>query len=235
MAFSLSESRTGVPVGKVDAVAGRWLLWVDGVGGYMLLPGDDWTIGGPSGSEDSEICIQGDLSRREACIRRQGSDYILQPLGTVLLGGRRLSRPAELRDGDLITLGSGAVDSGATRPLRPMDGNPLRGARLEFSRPHPLSASARLRLDSRHKTRPRADGIILLADTCVLGPARGSHIVTPEAECEVILVQRGDQWYCRSAGGTEIDGETRQGRVAIPIGTRVESGGLAFTLEAATV
>ena len=233
MVFSLSESRTGTPVGKVDAVAGRWLLWVDGVGGYLLVPGDDWTIGGPSGADEAEICVQGDLSRREACIRRQGSDYVLQPLGTVLLGGRRMNRPAMLRDGDMVVLGSGAAQSGAAQCVpRPHDLPLTRGVRMEFSRPHPLSASAKLRIDTRHKTRPRSDAVILLADTCILGPTRGSHILAADATGEVVLLFRQGSWFCRSEGETIVDGKASQGRVEVPIGSRVETSGLSLTLEA---
>lgn len=221
MIFSLSESKAGESVGKVNPVVPRWLLWVDGVGGYLLLPGDDWTIGGPSGSDDAEICVQGDLSRREACIRRQGSDYVLQPLGTVLLGGRRMNRPAMLRDGDLLNLGP--VASGSS-----VGG----GVRVEFSKPHPLSASARLTMMGRHRTSPRCDGIILLADTCILGPTRSSHIPTAMAEAEVVLLYREGQWFCRSTCEGVLDGQSVQGRVNLPAGSRMEVAGLAFTLEA---
>lgn len=228
--FSLSESKAGGPAEKVASVAGRWLLWVDGVGGFMLLPGDDWTIGGPSGEAESEICVQGDLARREACIRRQGGDYVLQPLGTAFLGGRRMNRPGVLRDGDFMTLGSGATESRASNPAYGAQAG--RGVRIEFIKPHPLSASARLNIDSRHKTRPRSDAIILLADTCILGPTRACHVATPLAEQELVLLLRDGNWFCRGVGETLVDGVPQTGRVLIPAGARVESGGLTFTLEA---
>lgn len=232
--FSLNESHTGKPVGKVNAVAGRWLLWVDGVGGFLLLPGDDWTIGGPSGSDDAEICIQGDLSRREACIRRQAEDYVLQPLGTVLLSGRRMQRPTLLRDGDIATLGPrateiipGSIAAGTASQSRPQS----RGVRLEFTKPHPLSASARLRVDSRHKTRPRSDAIILLADTCIIGPTRACHIMAPSAEQEIVLLHQSDTWFCRGGQETRLDGQPHEGRVTLEPGVRVETAGLTFSLE----
>ena len=239
--FSLSESKAGNSEKQVSSVAGqrlsgqslsgRWLLWVDGVGGFLVLPGDDWTIGGPSGAEDSEICIQGDLARREACIRRQGSDYVLQPLGTVMLGGRRMSRPTLLKDGDKMLLGTGAAES-RTSANPVYSGMTGRGVRMEFSKPHPLSASARLILESRHKTRPRSDGIILMADTCILGPSRACHISTAIADNELVLLLREGRWFCRGAGETLVDGVASSGRVEVPVGAKVENGGLCFTLEA---
>jgi hypothetical protein len=230
--FSLSESRAGVPAEQVDPVAGRWLLWIDGVGGYLLLPGDDWAIGGPTAAGDSEICIQGDLSRREACLRRQDANYVLQPLGTVMLGGRRMNRPATLRDGDVITLGTGVSDSRTTsNPV--YAGQAGRGVNLEFTKPHPLSSSAKLTLDGRHKTCPRSDGVILLADTCILGPNRNCHIATPLADCETVLLFRDGGWFCRGGGEFAVAGKPVSGRVPVPLGAQVQSGGLSFSLEAA--
>jgi hypothetical protein len=200
-------------------------MWVDGVGGFLLLPGDDWTIGGPSGSDEAEICIQGDLTRREACIRRHGNDYVLQPLGTVFLGGRRMNRPTTLRDADQITLGKAGQQG--------LAGGTGRGVQIEFTKPHPLSSSAKLILDGRHRSRPRSDAIILLADTCILGPTRASHVSTPLAESEVALLYRDGKWICRGAGETLVDGQSHSGRVAVPAGAKIECCGLSFTLEEA--
>lgn len=237
----------------------RWVLWVDGVGGYLMLPGDDWTIGGPSGAEEAEICVQGDLSGREACLRRLGADYVLQPFAPALLGGRRMHRPTPLRDGDSLTFGvrgtsprlaaeSGLASAGnAASPPRASRGMESRnsettgvdvrgvetaGVRFVFTKPHPLSSSARLSLDSRHRIRPRCDAIILLADTCVLGPSRSSHIVAPAAESDVVLLFSAGRWWCRGMGETSVDGELREGRFELAPGARVESGGMAFSLEA---
>lgn len=224
---SISESQAGVPEQKVNPMSGRWLLWVDGVGGYLLLPGDDWTLGGPSGANDAEICIQGDLMRREACIRRQGGDYVLQPLGTVLLSGRRMNRPAMLKDGDTFLLGG--IRPGGSGPA---DIGSHRGVQVEFAKPHPLSASARLTLETRHRTRPRSDGMVLVADTCVIGPSRASHIIAPGAAGEIVLLFRQGEWLCRGTGETEINGQAVSGRAMVPPGARVESAGIAFSLEA---
>lgn len=212
-----------MPVDEVDAMSGRWLIWVDGVGGFLLLPGTQWTIGGPSGTDEAEICIHADLLRRQACIRRQGGDYVLQPFAGAWLSGRRMNRPAVLRHGDRIVLGAAEPEAEAPPEL---------GVPLRFSQPHPLSPTARLVTESRHRGRPRADGIILLAETCVLGPAASSHIVAPEAEGEVVMVYRDERWWCRSGSETIIDGRPLRGRVEVAPGQRVEAAGLAFSLEA---
>lgn len=250
-------------------MAARWLLWVDGVGGYLMLPGDDWTIGGPGTSwgpgaswgpanswgqgnswgtggsgemgpaEEAEICVQGDLSAREACLRRLGGDYVLQPFAAALLGDRRMHRPTPLRDGDRFTFATRAASlrlaaerGGAAAGNAAAGGVEAAGVRFSFAKPHPLSSSARLTLVSRHRLRPRCDAIILLADTCILGPSRTSHVVAAAAESEVVLLFSAGRWWCRGMGETNVDGEPREGRFELVPGTRVESGGIAFSLEA---
>lgn len=225
------------PVDEVDRMSGRWLMWVDGVGGYLLLPGNEWMIGGPSGADEVEICIHGELPRRQACIRRQGSDYVLQPFAAAWLSGRRMTRPAVLRNDDRIVLGPqdrlGREGDDSQGTLgRDAEAVPSRGVHLRFAQPHPLSPSARLVTLSRHRGRPRVDGIILLAETCILGPADSSHIVAPEAEEEVVLVYREQRWWCRSGEETIIDGTPQRGRAEVAPGQRIEAGGLAFSLEA---
>ena len=42
---------------------------------------------------------------------------------------------------------------------------------------HVLSASARLEMVSRHRTQPHVDGILLMAESCVLGPKWQNHVV----------------------------------------------------------
>lgn len=189
----------------------RWLLWIDGVGGYLLLPGDEWMIGGPSGADQNEICVQGDLSRREVCLRRQANEYVLQPLGTVQLGARRLTRPEVLRDGDRFTVASNVC--------------------FEFSLHHPLSASAVLTLSSRQRLQPRCDGIILVADTCILSPNRSAHVVVADLAGEEVLLHRGGEWFVRGGDTTTVDGIPASGRTKVSPGSRLQCGEVTMSLE----
>ncbi|WP_417735343.1 hypothetical protein [Rosistilla oblonga] len=170
------------------------MLWIDGVGGFLIVAGDEWLIGGPGAGSSVEINVQGDLSRRAAAVRRQGSDYVLQPLAPTRLQGEPLDRPTLLRTGDRFQLGS--------------------VVQFEFQKTHPLSSSARLNLVSRHRTQPRADGVILLADTCVIGPSQGAHIQCSHWTSDVILFVSGDDWRIRSEEPLVVDG-TQIGQTAV--------------------
>ena len=164
----------------------RFLLWVDGVGGYLVCTGDEVLLGQPVEEGHVDIPILGDVSRRHAKIRRDGESYLIEPLRGVRLDGRPIDRATTLADGCQIELG----------------GN----VRLRFRRPHPLSATARLEFISHHRTQPSADAVLLLADSCILGAAGGSHVVCGDWAAEVVLFRQDDGLYCRAPGFFRVDG-----------------------------
>lgn len=162
------------------------MLWVDGVGGYLVCTGDEVLLGQPVDDGPVDIPILGDVSRRHAKIRRDGESYLIEPIRAVRLDGRPIERPTTLTDGCQIELG----------------GN----VRLRFRRPHPLSATARLEFVSHHRTQPSADAILLLADACVLGAAGGSHVVCRGFSGEVVLFRQDEGLFCRAPGAFRVDG-----------------------------
>jgi tetratricopeptide (TPR) repeat protein len=164
----------------------RFLLWVDGVGGYLVCSADEVTIGQPVSESPVDIPVLGDLSRRHAKIRREGENYLFEPRRPVRLNGRTIDRPAALTDGAMLELGN---------------------VMLRFRQPHPLSATARLEFVSRHRTHPSADAILLLAESCVLGPSTQSHVVCGDWSRDLILYRQGDDLFCRRAGPFQIDGQ----------------------------
>lgn len=164
----------------------RFLLWVDGVGGYLVCTGDEVLLGQPVEDSRIDIPILGDVSRRHAKIRRDGESYLIEPIRGVRLDGRPIERATTLADGCQIELG----------------GN----VRLRFRRPHPLSATARLEFVSHHRTQPSADAILLLADSCILGASGASHVVCRDWAGQVVLFRQDDELYCQAPGQFRVDG-----------------------------
>ena len=162
------------------------IFWVDSVGGYLACLQSQITIGQAVPGGSAEIAILGDLANEHARIRRN-EGYILEPLEALKVDGRSVHSAILLSDGDEIQMGS---------------------VHLRFRQPHPLSATARLDLLSRHRTHPLVDGVLLMADNCVLGPNWQNHIVCPNWPEDVIVYRQGDQLYCRVSGELEIDGQT---------------------------
>ena len=146
------------PRPKFGGPNGRMLLWADAIGGYLVCLDDEVTLGraGPDGSAD--VPLLGDLARRHATIVRDGEHYTVRAEHPTFVNGKPIGT-APLRDGDVIRLGP--------------------TVELEFRRPSPVTSTATLKLLSRHRLPMAVDGVILMAQSCLLGrdppvPHRGA-------------------------------------------------------------
>ncbi len=189
----------------------RFMLWVDGVGGFLVCMGDEVTLGQPIRSAAADVPILGDISSRHARIRRDGEGYLVEAIHTVRLDGRPVSKVGSLADGSRIALGE--------------------GVRMRFRRPHALSGTASLEFESHHRTQPAADAVLLMADTCILGPRRHSHVVCRDWPEEVILYRHDDEIYCRTRGQFEVDGVWCKGKGPLTRSSHVEGEGFSLSLE----
>ena len=199
-----------------DTVAGiekpnRALLWVDAVGGFLVCLDDAITIGQPSAGESIALPILADLSRRHAIVRRDAGAYVIEPLQRTLIDGREITSPVLLADNQLIQLGD--------------------NVRIRFTKPHALSATARLTLESHHKTQPSADAVLLMADSCVLGPNRHCHVRSRNWQRDVVVYRQNDQLFCRADEPLSVDGVQAAGRNEIQSGARVEGEDFSFAWE----
>ena len=192
--------------------ADRFLLWIDAVGGYWVCLGDEILFGQPVRSDEVDVPIfRGDLSSRHARIRRDGEGYLIEAIHDVRVDSEPVTKARSLCDGNLIQLGN--------------------GVRLMFRRPHALSATARLDFVSRHRTQPSADAIILMADSCVLGPKPQSHVVCRKWHDEVILYCHENSLFCRTKGQFEIDGKQHQNKGPITRNSRISGQRFSICLE----
>jgi tetratricopeptide (TPR) repeat protein len=163
----------------------RLIAWIDEVGGYLICLGNEVVIGQPTPANDIDIPIRADLSRRHAAIRREGENYILYPIHEARVDGHRVVGPTILRDNSLVELGD--------------------SLKLRFTKPHSLSATAVLRIESKHRTEPAVDAIVLMSESCVLGPKMHSHIPCPGWESDLVLFRRGEELQFRSQEMVEIN------------------------------
>ena len=208
---SAAQGSNGQPVAGEQTQPARFLLWVDAVGGYLVCLQSEVSLGQAVPGTRVDVPLRGDLSRRHAVIRRQGEDYVIEPLARVAVDGREVTQPTPLADGDEIELG--------------------RGVKLRFRKPHPLSATARLELLSRHRTQPTADAVLLMAESCVLGPNRQNHVVAREWSNDVVLYRQQDQLCCLAMDSVDIDGQLCDGRGEIGFQSRVAGSDFALSLE----
>ncbi len=187
------------------------ILWIDGVGGYVLCDQLEVVIGQAIPGNNVDLMIVGDLSRRAAAIRKSGEDHLLQPLQAISVNDVAIDRATILRDGDLLTLGQ--------------------RVQLQYMRPNRLSSTARLQMLSRHRWQPSVDGVLLMGDSCVLGPGSTSHILCPFWSSDVLLFRNRDQWMCRSSQPLEVEGKEYRDAVPLVRGKRIRGSDFSMTLE----
>jgi hypothetical protein len=189
----------------------RFLLWIDSVGGYWVCLGDEITLGQPSPRGIIDVPILGDISACHARLRRDGEGFLVEAIREVSVDGRAVRGTDWLRDGSEIQLGP--------------------SVRLLFRKPHALSGTVRLEFLSRHRTQPSSDAVLWMADSCVLGPKRHSHVVCRNWSGEVTVYRDGEELFCRAAGRLKIDGAVCDGRGRIARNSSVQGEGFSFKLE----
>lgn len=180
---SMALSRPDEPA-AVDA-ASPAILWVDGVGGFLLWTASRAVIGGPAAEADGTIAVGADLRRREAILERTEAGYGLRPAdGRVSLAERTLERAVTLRDGETFTLG--------------------RSTRFTFGKPQPLSGSARLSVLPPARFRGHIDAVLMVDDTLLVGPRDDCHVVAPQAEGKLVLMRRQGTWQVKNMMGSGV-------------------------------
>src|SRR6266851_3957457 len=107
--------------------APRFLLWIDGIGGYLLCLGNRVTLGQATPDAFVDIPLYADVSRMHAALTRDAEGYLFEALRPALVNAKPVDK-ALLQPGDRITLGG--------------------SCQLQFRQPVPISATARLDLVS---------------------------------------------------------------------------------------
>lgn len=211
---------------KIDSYdENQQMLWIDGVGGYLICQADELTLGQPSSPSrtpthaaperenptSAEITILADLSTRHVKIHREPGGYLVTPRGKTFINDKEIESPTLLNSGDVIQLGN--------------------SVKLEFVKPHALSATARLTLISSHRCEPANDGILLMAESCVLGPKSHSHLYCPKWSDELILFRGSDGLLCRGNNPISHNGEPAEQPVQIKANSRIEGQDFSFSVE----
>lgn len=209
-----SSSRRNVRVSDdsgTEQKSDRFMMWIDGVGGYLICLAPIVTLGQAIPGSHVDIPLQADISRRHAILRRTGEGYVIDPLHEVKINDKPITEATYLLDGDEIALGA--------------------KLKLRFVKKYALSATARLDFVSRHRTSPSADGILLMGESLLLGPHAQSHVVCRDWTGNIVFFRRPEGLGCRSTIPISINGRPVEGKSALPFGEHLSGDGFSVTLE----
>ncbi|MBA4065829.1 MAG: hypothetical protein C0501_19340 [Isosphaera sp.] len=214
-----SASGTGHPFTPPAPAAGpglpkRFLLWVDGVGGYLVCLGNRVTFGQATADGPVDVPLFADVSRLHAEVTRDGEGYVVESGKGVTVNGRGSAR-CGLAPGDRVTLGA--------------------TCQFLFHRPVAVSSTARLELTSGHRLPVAVDGVLLMANELLLGPGPAAHVPVPGLPAHVLLYRSKDGLGVRVPGGPfRVDDRVCHDRAALPLPAVVTADAVTFAVEPVT-
>jgi hypothetical protein len=190
----------------------RFLLWVDGVGGYLVCLSPRITLGQATVDTFVDVPLFADVSRLHAALTRDGEGYLLEAVRAVQVNGKP-SEKAILRPGDRITLGS--------------------CCQFIFRQPSAVSTTARLDLVSGHRLPIAVEGVLLMADALLMGPGPQMHVTMPQLKQPLVLFRHKDGLGVGYGGKLMVDGRPCQDRCLLGPSASVSGDDFAFALEPA--
>ena len=196
----------------------RYLVWIDGVGTFLLCLKDRVTIGAASFSGGTpeegaaDVALLANISRQHASIQRSGDGYLINAHAATAVGGRPVQDRTHLNDGYEIEL--------------------AQSVKLRFRLPTALSASARLEFLSDHRPAHSVDGVVLMDDTCLLGPSGENHIQCLDWPGTVLLFRKDGQIWCKSRLDVFVADRHITEGVPLNSGDIVSGTDLRFRIEA---
>jgi hypothetical protein len=95
-----------------------------------------------------------------------------------------------------------------------------------------VSGTARLEFVSDHRPAQAVDSIILMDDTCILGPGMDSHVHCAAWQDSILLHRTGGQISCKSRSDLFVNGEHATGSVILTDGAIVNGLDCRFRIEA---
>ena len=167
------------------------IMRIDRVGSFRLILSDEVILSGPSGREEqSVIKIMAPLSSNHARIRRHSQGYSIEPLrGSVQLG---LADNHSTNSQAPLLMEETYWSSNMQAVLAPE-------IKLNLKIVSALSQSATLNISPENRLVDRVDGIVLMENMILLGPANNMHIPCPHWEQSAALIFRNDAFrFCTS-------------------------------------
>jgi hypothetical protein len=222
--FSGRGSAPGDGSSERSPLPRRFLLWVDGIAGYLVCTGSRVTFGqavlegGPV-----DVPLFADVSRVHADITRDGEGYLVEAGKAAPVNGKDVARSVQvngrdasrsvLTPGDRVTLGS--------------------TCQFLFQKPVTVSSSARLELTSGHRLMLPVEGVLLMANELILGPGPQAHVNVPDLPGKVLLYRSKEGLGIRYAEGPfTINDRPCPDRMTLTLPASFECGSLTFTVEA---
>jgi hypothetical protein len=102
---------------------------------------------------------------------------------------------------------------------------------LRFRQPAPVSASAVLEIVSGHRLPRSVEGVLLMADTLIVGPGPQAHVTVPDLKQALILFRHKDGIGLRHPAPLTVNGQRVTERCVLGTRAHVSGEEISFALE----
>src|SRR5262249_55237072 len=141
-----------------------------------------------------DVPLFADVSRQHATISRDAEGYLLETLRPVQVNLQPVERTL-LRPNDRVTLGA--------------------CCQMVFRQPAAVSTTALLEGVSGPRLPLALDGVLLMADTLILGSGPQAHVPVPGLKQPVVLFRHKDGLGVRCVGGLTVNGQKTRDRALL--------------------
>ncbi len=193
------------PAKVTSPTADQLLLLVDGGGSYLILRGNETSIGRAACNHPADMPLLSDIAERHASVQRVEDDYFFSASKKVDIAGHATTHKL-LRDGERVVLG--------------------RKAKFTFRTPSRRSASAVLDLSDTTKMPNDVRRVILFDRHAMLSSSPSAHILCRHAGVPLILFERGGEIWIRAKNDGHVDTEAKR----LPMGESIEIAGVTLVL-----
>ena len=190
----------------------RYHLWIDGIGGFLVCLAPRVSLGQASAEGGVDVPLLADVSRFHAAIVRDNEGYLVESARPLQVNGNSTQKTT-LNPGDRLTLGA--------------------GCQLIFHRPVPLSATAKLDMQCGQRLPLSLDGVLLMAETLIIGPGPQAHVIHPDMTKPIVLYRQKDGLGVRAPGEFKVNGRMVKDKESLPNTATVSGPDFNFALEPA--
>lgn len=188
-------------------------LWIDGVGGYLVITDDRVSIGYAGHQASASVPWMADIGRVHCVFQRGGERFTLEAQLPCKVNEVVVDQPMILKGDEEITLGN--------------------SCRVLFSLPLQGSLTALVRPLSFHRPTAPVDGVVLMGQTLSLGREAPAHILVPGLAKPVIIFRSRNGLSIRSESPLIVAGKKVTGPHPIPEEASVIAGSISFSIEPA--
>lgn len=193
----------------------RTLLWIDGLGTYLILPKNRICLGRLGSTSHPDVSLTADIAGYHAEVQRLGEDYFVSAVqGDIRIGGKKVQKKL-LAHNDTIELGG--------------------RCKLRFRQPTGLSATALLDLRQGMRVEGDVQTIVLLDDNLIIGPGSNCHIQAPTLEKRFVIQNGTEGLLCRAEKDILVDGRASGPQALIEPGAHIQVEDLTFTVTSESV